>query len=48
MYNELVKNFPKQKIKEGSCLNAFSKGRMLIGLKKKRGKKKGKKKKKKK
>ena len=40
VYNELVKNFPKQKIKEGSCLVAFSKGRMLMGLKKKRGKKK--------
>jgi len=39
-YNELVKNFPKQKINEGSCLNAFSKCRMLMGLKKKRGKKK--------
>ncbi len=37
-YNELVKNFPKQKINEGSCLNAFSKCRMQMGLKKKRTK----------
>ncbi len=40
VYNELVKNFPKQTINEGSCLVAFSKGRMLMGLKKKRGKNK--------
>ncbi len=38
-YNELVKNFPKQKINEGSCLNAFSKTRMLMGLKKRAMKK---------
>ena len=40
VYNALVENFPNQKIKEGSCLNAFSKTRMRMGLKKKRGKKK--------
>ncbi len=39
VYNALVENFPNQKIKEGSCLNAFSKTRMRMGLKK-RGKKK--------
>ena len=39
VYNELVKNFPKQKIKEGSCLVAFSKGRMRMGLKKRAKKK---------
>jgi len=39
VYNALVENFPNQKIKEGSCLNAFSKTRMRMGLKKKRGKK---------
>jgi len=40
VYNALVENFPKQTIKEGSCLVAFSKSRMRLGLKKKRGKKK--------
>lgn len=40
VYNDLVKNFPKQKINEGSCLVAFSKSRMQMGLKKKGGKKK--------
>ena len=39
VYNALVENFPNQKIKEGSCLDAFSKTRMRMGLKK-RGKKK--------
>ena len=34
VYNALVENFPNQKIKEGSCLNAFSKTRMRMGLKK--------------
>ena len=39
VYNALVENFPNQKIKEGSCLNAFSKTRMRMGLKKRAMKK---------
>ena len=39
VYNALVKNFPNQKIKEGSCLVSFSASRMQMGLKK-RGTKK--------
>ena len=40
VYNALVENFPEQKINENSCLVAFSKSRMRLGLKKKRAKKK--------
>ena len=40
VYNELVKNFPNQKINESSCLVGFSKGRMRMGRKKKWKKKK--------
>ncbi len=39
VYNSLVKNFPKQKINENSCLVAFSKSRLQMGLTKKRAKK---------
>ena len=39
VYNALVKNFPNQKIKEGSCLVSFSASRMQMGLKKRAMKK---------
>ena len=40
VYDTLVKNFPKQKINESSCLVAFSASRMQMGLKKRAVKKK--------
>ena len=40
VYNALVENFPKQKINENSCLVAFSKSRLQMGMTKKRAKKK--------
>ena len=40
VYNALVENFPQQKINENSCLVAFSKSRIRMGLKKKAVKKK--------
>ena len=40
VYDTLVKNFPNQKINKNSCLVAFSKSRMQMGLTKKVAKKK--------
>ena len=40
VYDTLVKNFPNQKINKNSCLVAFSKSRMQMGLTKKVVKKK--------
>ena len=40
VYDTLVKNFPNQKINKSSCLVAFSKSRMQMGLRKKVVKKK--------
>ena len=40
VYNSLVENFPNQKINENSCLVAFSKTRLQMGMTKKRAKKK--------
>ena len=40
VYDTLVKNFPNQKINKNSCLVAFSKSRMQMGLTKKVSKKK--------